>query len=154
MQINKTFPYLIILALWIGGCVYKGVEWQVYSSEVFEAATKSGQPTVACFYAAWCPVCYQMKDRTFTDPRVIAEMMPFQRIRVDMSYKYSPKIQMIARQFDIQGYPTLIFYGPDGKEIKDLRASGFLSADEILSILSEIRRRYPGIAPAPPVASA
>ena len=142
---------LILLGLVAGGCVYKGVEWQVYTPETFDAAMKSGQPTLACFYAAWCPTCYEMKEKTFTDARVIAELMPFQRIRVDMSYKYSPKIQAIGRQFGIQGYPTLIFYDPSGNEIRDLRVAGFLSADELLSIISEIRSRYPAIAPAPAV---
>ena len=145
---RALFSLLTVLLL-AGGCVNKGVQWQAYTPEAFDAAKKSGQPVVLLFSAAWCPTCYEMKETTFTDTRVINELTPFQRIKADMSFRYSPKIQELGRQFRIQGYPTLLFYDPQGEEIGDLRAIGLLTADQLLDVLSEIRRRYPGIAAAP-----
>lgn len=112
-----------------------GVVWTDYTPEKMAGARASGKPVAAYFYAAWCHSCYNLKVSTFTDPRVIQALEPFERIKVDMSFHRSEKIQKIADEFGIQGFPTLIFFEAGGKAGR--RVSGYISADKMLQLIKE-----------------
>jgi thiol:disulfide interchange protein len=146
---KKNAVWVLVFIFLFGGCAYRGVQWRAYTPEDFEAARNEEKPLVVYFYAAWCPTCYELRDKTLTDVRIVDELMSFERLRADMSHRYSPRIQELARQFHIRGYPTLVFYGPRGDEIRDLRVTGFISSAELLEVIHEMRRRYPSIPPAP-----
>ena len=100
----------------------------------------SDQPVFAYFYAAWCHPCVMLREHTFTDSRVIAALEPYQRIKVDMSFIHSEKIQKISETYQINGMPTLILFGPDGKEF--YHQSGYLPAERLLQILKNFRSQY------------
>lgn len=105
-------------------------------------AAQSGQPIILYFYAAWCPPCYKLKEKTFSNPEVIQNTLAYARIKVDMSFIHSEKIQKIAHEFRIGGYPSLLFFDPEGNEIVQVRRQGFISAGEMLAILRTIRANF------------
>lgn len=139
----KKLILFIALAL-AGGCAKPGVVWESYTPELMAEARSSGKPIIADFYAAWCGPCNQLKEHTFTDPRVIAALEPFRRIKVDMSFNKGEKAKKISREFRISGFPTILFFDADGKET-GIRLSGFVPPDEMLALISKIKVPEPAV---------
>ena len=81
-------------------------------------------------------MCYRLKEKTFTDPRVIEGLEEFARLKADMSFLRSPKIADIARRYQINGVPAIIIFNSEGREV--LRIPGYIDAGQFLKIL----RRY------------
>ena len=130
----KPTAVFLIFALILSSCgpQYQ-VQWEPYTPEVMEEALKSGRPVLAYFYAAWCPPCYKLKDHTFSDPRVIEALEPYRRIKIDMSYKHSPKTEKLSRDYLIRGLPTMLFFDPSGRPVPNAGISGFIPADRFLA---------------------
>jgi thiol:disulfide interchange protein len=145
----KFFRYffLFIFLLPSFGCKAKpSVQWTAYSPEAMSSALHSGQPTLVYFYAAWCGACMELKHKTFSDPAVIEALNSFQRIKGDMSFNHSPKVQKMADEFDIRGLPTLIFY--DSKGNVEGRFMGYQPAGEFLEIVNQFKTKYGIVSPA------
>jgi thioredoxin:protein disulfide reductase len=140
---------LILAVVFAAGCSQKPqVEWTSYTPEKMEQAKASGEPVLTYFYAAWCHPCVMLREQTFTDPHVIAALEPYHRLKFDMSFIRSPKIQKISRTYQVKGMPTLILFGPDGKEF--FHRSGFIDAAQLLQVLQDFRSAYDLPEPAPP----
>ncbi len=133
----KRFGYFfLIFYLSLSGCdLGPHVKWEGYTPAKMAEALKSGKPTIAYFYAAWCGPCMKLKYDTFTDARVVRALEPFARIKVDMSYSHSKQIIEIAEHYQIQGFPTIVFFNSAGEEIT--RFSGFVSANRLLRLIKQ-----------------
>jgi thiol:disulfide interchange protein DsbD len=97
------------------------------------AALSSGEPAVLDFYASWCRVCKKLDRETFSDPRVRKALGRVRALKVDFDEAPS-----LAERFKVVGVPTVVFVGPDGREIPALRFSGFLTAEEFLARLDRL----------------
>ncbi len=117
------------------------VKWESYTPEIMAASLKSGKPTVAYFYAAWCGPCMKLKYTTFSDPKVVNALEPFNRIKVDMSYVRSSKqIQGIAGRYKIESFPSVLFFNSKGEEMT--RLYGFVPANQFLYLLETYRNQF------------
>lgn len=138
---KSRISLFILLVIAFLGC-NKGpqVKWTAYSPEVMAAAKAAGKPAVIDFYAAWCGPCMKMKETTFKEPRVIEALEAFERVKMDMSFNRSEKIEKISDEFEINGLPTMIFFDGSGKE--QARLSGFISADRLLKTVSQLKKQF------------
>jgi thiol:disulfide interchange protein DsbD len=93
-----------------------------YSEAVLAAA--SGRPVMIDFAADWCLPCQELEHKTFTDPGVIAAGKGWTFLKADLTRTGSPEVEALRERWKIQGVPTLIFLGPDGKEAGE-RVVGF-----------------------------
>lgn len=115
-----------------------------FSDESYEQALKQAKqekkPVFIDFYATWCGPCKRLSETVFTDPEVKAYYdKHFVCVRVDVD-----KERILARKYQIQSMPTLVFLDENGKEQK--RISGLLSKTRFLHIGQELtgeRRTYP-----------
>lgn len=73
-------------------------------------------------YADWCSPCKMMEKDVFTDPAVADFFNAnFISIRIDMEKGEGPEL---AKKFpSIDGYPSLLFFSPDGHLNKTLLGS-------------------------------
>jgi thioredoxin:protein disulfide reductase len=92
-------------------------------------ARAAGRPLMLDFYADWCVSCKEMEHRTFTDPRVQAELARAVLLQADVTANDEAD-QALLRRFGILGPPTIVFYAADGTERTDYRVVGFKPADE------------------------
>ena len=90
------------------------------------------------FYADWCLPCKELDQNTFSDPRVKAEMNRFTRLKADLTLA-NEKSDRLSREFTIVGVPTIVFIDASGKEVRDLRLTGFEGPDAFLRRLGQIR---------------
>jgi len=86
------------------------------------------------FYADWCAQCKELDKYTYTDPEVVEMSNKFNNIKVDLTKENSA----ITDKFEIKGLPVVIFMNSDGKEIKELRVTGFLKPEEFMKKLNSI----------------
>lgn len=73
-----------------------------------------GKPVIYKFSTSWCPYCMRLEETVFQDPQVIALSKDFTMAAIDGD---RPESDALMRQFDIKGYPTIIFTNGTGKEI-------------------------------------
>jgi len=113
----------------------EGLVWEKYHAGILGEARASGQPVILDYYADWCIPCHELDQFTYSDPKVVTAMKDFRKIKVDVTSVDTEVIREVVRQFNVFGVPTVIFIDGKGREIKDLRVNGFVSAEEFLRAL-------------------
>ncbi|MGH7725393.1 MAG: protein-disulfide reductase DsbD family protein [Candidatus Eiseniibacteriota bacterium] len=106
--------------------------WDAFSETALAEARSSGRPIILDFSADWCVPCHELDQVTFSDPRVIREIEPFVRMKVDLTRFDSEQSIELRQRFAIPGVPTIVFLGPDGREVADARIVGFIKPDPFL----------------------
>jgi thiol:disulfide interchange protein DsbD len=105
------------------------LEWQDLESQkqIDESVSRSaGKPTMIDFYADWCAQCKELDKYTYVDPKIIELSKKFNNIKIDLT-KGDKEIES---KFKILGLPVVAFIDKDGKEIENLRVTGFLQPEE------------------------
>jgi thiol:disulfide interchange protein DsbD len=105
-----------------------GVAFREGTLEDLRAAAREGRPVIVDFSAAWCLACHELERVTFVDPAVIKAAREFEAFRVDLTKYSSPEAEAWKQEFRIAGLPTVVFLGPDGREVVAARVVGFVSA--------------------------
>ena len=98
--------------------------------ETLEEAKSSGRPVVVAYVAAWCPVCREMKRKTYPDPVLEPMADRFLWVMVDIDRDLST-----AREHGVDAVPTTDLVDPAGQT--RVRILGFQSASELEGSLSE-----------------
>lgn len=115
----------------------KSPDWQYYNNDAYEASLQNNEKMILDFYADWCIPCKELDGLTFSDERVIAKSKEFTNYKIDMTKTLSDETEAVRNKFKIVGMPTLIFIDSKGNEIE--RVSQFITAEEILDIMSKLK---------------
>ena len=79
-------------------------------------------------YATWCGPCKMLKARTFTDSKAADFYNAnFVNVAIDMEKGQGPQL---ARQWQLQAYPTLIIFDSKGKPV--LGSVGYIGAADLI----------------------
>jgi thiol:disulfide interchange protein DsbD len=105
-----------------------GIEWSRYDEAQIASARAAGRPVMIDFYADWCLPCKELDEKTFTDAKVMADSGRFVRLKVDLTLATDARAEELTRRYRIVGVPTIVFIDPSGKELQDLRLTGFENA--------------------------
>ena len=95
-------------------------------------ATAANRPVMLDFYADWCFDCVRLDKRTFTDPSVQQALANAVLLRADLT-AYDDEDKALLRHFKLPGPPAILFFTPQGKEIRQYRLIGFLNPEEFHS---------------------
>lgn len=132
---------VLIAAISLFSKPVQGVVWDVYAPQKIEAAKRVRKPVVIDFYADWCIPCHELERFTYSKPEVIQALEPFVRLKVDATDPDTKEVLEPIERFEILGVPTVLFLGPDGKEISDTRITGFVSAKEFVEVVQVAAQR-------------
>ncbi len=109
------------------------IAWGSYDASAARAIV-AGEPVILDFYADWCAPCRELDEKTFSDPRVAAELERFARFKVDQT-KPDEIAQELAEEYRVVGVPTVIVYR-DGREA--FRITGFEPPERFLERLQRV----------------
>lgn len=89
------------------------------------------------FYADWCTSCADMDKHTFQDPEVVKLLQAFTFLRADVTHNNATD-KALETYFEVIAPPTILFFGPDCRELKQYRVVGEMNAQKFKAILEMI----------------
>lgn len=81
------------------------------------------------FYADWCVSCKEMEHGAFMDPAVHAALANSVLLQADVTANDAAD-QALLKHFGIYGPPSIMFFGRDGQELRDMRVVGYMDAQQ------------------------
>jgi len=109
-----------------------GIAWRRDDVDAaFAAARADNRPLFLYWGAVWCPPCNQVKATIFNRQDFIERSRHFVPVYIDGD---SPRAQELGARFHVSGYPTMILFQPDGKEI--VRLPGEADPDQYMRMLT------------------
>jgi thiol-disulfide isomerase/thioredoxin len=109
-----------------------GIAWRKGDVDAaFAAARAENKPVFLYWGAIWCPPCNQVKVTIFNRQDFIERSRFFVPVYIDGD---SPSAQKEGSRFHVSGYPTMILFTPDGREIT--RLPGEVDADQYMRVLA------------------
>ena len=97
-----------------------------------ELAAAAGKPVMLDFYADWCVSCKELEHDTYSDPAVASALANVTLLQADVTAN-DVDDQALYKRFGIFGPPSVMFFGPDGQELKPYRVVGYLKPEDFLA---------------------
>ncbi len=97
-----------------------------------------GKLVLVDFYADWCISCQIMDKTVFSDAQVKQALQAYLLLRANVSNN-DPVDQDLQKHLHVFAPPTIIFFGPDGKELSQYRLIGEANKEKFLSKLATIQ---------------
>ena len=113
----------------------KGIRWLTWSPAAFERAQQEDKPILLSISAVWCYWCQVMEQTTYVDPAVV-EFISDNFVPVMVDNDHRPEVNA---RYNVGGWPTTALLTPHGGSIA---GATYLPADQLLAMLSEVRRAY------------
>ena len=98
-----------------------------------------GTLTLVEFTAEWCVSCDVIEEEVFGDPEVRTALKDVQRLRIDVTDNDATDKALMQR-FGVFGPPALMWFGPDGHELRGARIIGELDASAFLDRYARARK--------------
>ena len=114
------------------------VPWQkVRTQAELEQALEQikGQAVLIDVYADWCVACQPIEKEVIPRADVQAGLAHVARIKLDLT-EYEASQDVVLKEWQILGPPTMIFLDEQHQEQRDMRLTGTFSAEQLLSRLN------------------
>ncbi len=103
------------------------------NAELGPAAAR-GEVVMFDYYADWCVSCKEMERFTFSDPQVQAALANVLLLQTDVTANDDADRALLA-EFGLFGPPAILFFGPDGRERRNLRVVGYMNAGDFRRVV-------------------
>ena len=100
-------------------------------------AKQQGKPMIIDVYADWCVACQPIEKEVFPRTDVQEALKNFTLIQLDLT-EYNASQDIILKQREILGPPTMLFLNSNAQEIRELRFTGTFSAPQLIQQTEKI----------------
>ena len=104
------------------------------------AAKAAGKYVMLDFYADWCTYCKQFEDYVFSNADVQAKLKNFVLLQADVTANDDKDIAL-NKYTGVQAPPAILFFDPQGNEIRTHRIVGNMNAEVFLNHLDKINKK-------------
>lgn len=112
--------------------------WQSYSEKAIAQAKAENKAVVIDFWAEWCGACFELENKTFSDPKVKAYLDEhFVLLKYDATYQ-TEEFKQLQEQYNIVGLPHVAFYNTEGEPKPDLTLTGFENAKKFYERIQKL----------------
>lgn len=101
-----------------------------------DEAKQQQRPILIDVYADWCTACQPIEKEVLPRTDVQAALAGRSLIKLDLT-DYEESQDLVLKQHQILGPPTLLLLDADGQEQRDLRLTGTFSATQLLKQLQQ-----------------
>lgn len=142
---------LVALSMNLGGGTSKRntsmLPWKSFD-EAANLAQKEQKKIIVDVYTTWCGWCKKMDSEVYSDEAVVATLNAYfipVKLNAEASKPLTYEGQKMtetefAKAMGISGYPTTVFFEPNGKPITIV--PGFIHAEEFVRILMYIGENH------------
>lgn len=134
---------IVLLTLSVGlfsGCTTQAnqpnektsIVWLTDYQVALEKAKDENKPILVDFYTDWCGWCKKMDQSTYQDEKIINLSQKFIMVKID-----GDKHSDLVKNFNISGYPSTAFVGPDGKHLST--AVGYQKTSSMAAKMKQIK---------------
>ena len=116
-------------------------------NRALKIAAQQQHPVLLGVYAEWCSPCIALTQKTFPATKVIPQHNKFTRLKANVTANNAADIALM-QHLQIIGFPSLLFWDPQGNPLPQATISGFINADDFSHYL-----QLPMFSPAPSSAS-
>ena len=104
--------------------------------QALEQAKQLHQPIIIDVYADWCVACQPIEKEVFPRTDVQQALKGFTLIKLDLT-EYNASQDLILKEREILGPPTMLFLNANAQEIRQLRFTGTFSANQLMQQLNK-----------------
>lgn len=102
-----------------------------------ELQSASGKVVMLDFYADWCVACKEFEKYTFSDSQVKTLLANKVLLQADVTANNAQHAELFE-QLKILGLPTILFFDAEGRELTDMRVTGFMNASTFAQHLEKL----------------
>ena len=117
--------------------VFKRIKTDQDLKNEIAAAKTAGKYIMLDFYADWCTYCKKFEDYVFTNKEVQTLLKDFVLLQADVTAN-DAQDQALNKYTSVQAPPAILFFGKDGKEIRNYRIVGDMNAETFIKHVKQI----------------
>jgi len=151
--LSRTLLYLLVTATAVAGSYWQvdkyysvkqthgfftQVETRAALEQQLNNAHQSQQWVMVDLYADWCVACKEFEQYTFSRRSVQSALSEFKKLQIDVTANTAEHKQLLS-DYQVLGLPTLLFFSPNGEELKQWRVTGFLDEDAFNEHLQKMK---------------
>ncbi len=102
-------------------------------------AKQQGKPIIIDVYADWCVACQPIEKEVFPQLDVQEALKDFTLIQLDLT-EYNASQDLILKQREILGPPTMLFLNANAEEIRSLRFTGTFTAQRLIQQTAKVQK--------------
>lgn len=126
------FSLILITGVVVGSS--HAIGWESDLERAFAEAERLKKPIMADFYTDWCGWCDKLDYEVYTDPQVNSLSNNFICVKIN-----ADKQKEIARKYDVNSYPAILFFNPDGSQAH--KVNGYRDAEYFIATMEKILNR-------------
>lgn len=117
--------------------------WLTDEAQAVALAKQLNRPLIVDFGADWCAACKELEHKTFSDPKVVAALADFVKLRIDAT-DVTDVVDALQKKYGAQSLPTVRFTDPAGKHLPQFDLKTFEKPEAFLKRLEKAKAAAEG----------
>lgn len=133
MKVRYLIALLVAVIFMAGTRIaHAEIKWTRSIKDAQQRAKAERKPVMIDTYTTWCGWCKKLDAETFKDARVGELSRSFVTLKIDAEAEGAG----IAQQYEVTGFPTVLFLTPEGRVIT--RIPGYVDGPTMADVMEKV----------------